>query len=872
MSVGHDISNHLIILKESIRSLQTFSARTSVAFEEFEGVLRALNDLERLARWLIAGGRKGMPGEYVGVDLAVLLSNVVNEARNHTLVRHCAVELTGEKSFETRTDPVMIRQLLLNLILNAAQATDGRGHVRDGVLDGLYADNRVACHVRVDEKRMRTIHPSLIKLTVKPGYQLRNRVYITNAITLQSIKGSVVTVIDGQGTCRCVYIGAAAKLIGFTLTNGAAIGLGSYYESSGGGLCFDYASDAMVSNCVITGNRAEGEGGGVYSALSTVTLQNLLVMGNSAQSSVSRGGGLRASYGSILLIDSVFQQNFSGFDGGGIMLYHTDSTLRNLLLTGNSALRKGGGMTFDGCSPTLENITMVENSSSSGNGGALSVSYASQPTLRNCILWSNTPNQIVFDTDWGGMALTVDHCDVQGGLAGIPTYGLGPVTWLDGNLDTNPLFAAVGDYHLQCISPCINVGTNQDWMIGATDLDGNPRLYAGGRVDMGAYEYQGMSIWSNTTVPGLVDGGPDSAVELGVKFKSDVAGTMKGIRFYKAAANTGVHIGNLWTSNGTRLATATFMSETASGWQQALFATPVTIASNTVYVASYHANNGHYSADLNYFLGKGVDNPPLHVLMNGVFGGNGVYAYGASSMFPNQTYSAANYWVDVVFRASPPPLTSIQVLGTNGAVMVSGEAASAAKGTAFGYVGVGASVTHTLSITNGGNAALTISGLVTNGVNRDQWSASSLPSTIAVGAVSNFTVTFSPSAPGGYSAWLEIANNSTTTPYVVNLSGAAYQFSASGGPYSGGNSITIANGTLGNGSDITNVLVGGVAATIEAQGANWVRITMPAHNMGTVDIVVQSASAGETMLTGAYTYTRRSAADDGFNPGANGVV
>ena len=483
--------------------------------------------------------------------------------------------------------------------------------------------------------------------TVKPGYQLRNRVYITNAITLQSVHGPAVTVIDGQGSCRCVSIGAAAKLIGFTLTNGAAMGTSETWEQGGGGLFFDYASDVMASNCVITGNRAEVQGGGIYSALSTVTLQNLLVVGNSAQ---GWGGGLRTSYGSIRVINSAFQQNYSG-DGGGIMLYHTDSTLRNLLLTGNSALRKGGGMTFDGCSPTLENITMVDNASPSNLGGALNVSYASQPTLRNCILWSNTPNQIVFDTDWGGMALTVDHCDIQGGLAGIPTYGLGPVTWLDGNLDTNPLFAAVGDYHLQCISPCINVGTNQDWMIGATDLDGNPRLYAGGRLDMGAYEYQGMSIWSNTTAPVVADGGPDSAVELGVKFKSDVAGTIKGIRFYKATANTGVHIGNLWTSNGTQLATATFTNETASGWQQVLFATPVTIASNTVYVASYHANNGHYSADLNYFLGKGVDNPPLHALMNGVFGGNGVYAYGASSLFPNQTYNAANYWVDVMFRA-----------------------------------------------------------------------------------------------------------------------------------------------------------------------------------------------------------------------------
>ena len=159
------------------------------------------------------------------------------------------------------------------------------------------------------------------------------------------------------------------------------------------------------------------------------------------------------------------------------------------------------------------------------------------------------------------------------------------------------------------------------------------------------------TIWPTNAAPGVVDGGPDSAVELGVKFKSDVAGTLTGIRFYKATANTNTHIGNLWSSTGTRLATVTFSNETASGWQQALFATPVTIASNTVYVASYHADSGHYSLDFNYFQGKGMDNPPLHALADGVSGGNGVYAYGMSSTFPDQTYNAANYWVDVLFVA-----------------------------------------------------------------------------------------------------------------------------------------------------------------------------------------------------------------------------
>jgi sulfur relay (sulfurtransferase) complex TusBCD TusD component (DsrE family) len=158
-----------------------------------------------------------------------------------------------------------------------------------------------------------------------------------------------------------------------------------------------------------------------------------------------------------------------------------------------------------------------------------------------------------------------------------------------------------------------------------------------------------VTIWPPTAVPATVDAGPDSAVELGVKFRSDIAGSIAGIRFYKATANTGTHLGHLWSSTGTKLATATFSGETASGWQQVSFATPVAIASNTVYVASYHASNGHYSEDDNYFASKGVYNPPLHALTNGVSGANGVYAYGASSAFPNQTWKAANYWVDVVF-------------------------------------------------------------------------------------------------------------------------------------------------------------------------------------------------------------------------------
>ncbi|HUH81327.1 MAG TPA: DUF4082 domain-containing protein, partial [Solirubrobacteraceae bacterium] len=143
-----------------------------------------------------------------------------------------------------------------------------------------------------------------------------------------------------------------------------------------------------------------------------------------------------------------------------------------------------------------------------------------------------------------------------------------------------------------------------------------------------------------------------SSVELGVKFTTEVAGTVTGIRFYKASANTGTHIGSLWTSTGTLLASATFTNETASGWQQVNFSSPVAIAANTTYIAAYLAPKGHYSATIGGFT-SAVVNTPLSALANSV-APDGVYAYSATSVFPTNAFAASNYFVDVDFEPAPP--------------------------------------------------------------------------------------------------------------------------------------------------------------------------------------------------------------------------
>jgi hypothetical protein len=193
---------------------------------------------------------------------------------------------------------------------------------------------------------------------------------------------------------------------------------------------------------------------------------------------------------------------------------------------------------------------------------------------------------------------------------------------------------------------------------GVKDVAGNPLVADSTWSFTTAADGCPCTIWSASTVPTVLEDPDTAAVELGVKFRSNVDGFITGLRFYKGPNNTGTHVGTLWDSGGQQLARATFVGETASGWQQVDFASPVAVVANTVYVASYHTNVGRYSADGNYFAGSGVDNGPLRALQNGESGGNGVYAYSAVPTFPSSTYQSTNYWVDVVFTTTTGPDTT----------------------------------------------------------------------------------------------------------------------------------------------------------------------------------------------------------------------
>ena len=152
--------------------------------------------------------------------------------------------------------------------------------------------------------------------------------------------------------------------------------------------------------------------------------------------------------------------------------------------------------------------------------------------------------------------------------------------------------------------------------------------------------------------PSTVDAGDGMSANLGMAFTTDTNGFITGARFYKASTNTGTHVGSLWSATGTLLAQATFTGETASGWQQVSFSTPVAVTAGTTYIVSYYAPNGHYSVGTS--LTNQLNAPPLYALASAAApNGNGVYSYGARR--PTRPAPSALATTPSIRSSRPPP-------------------------------------------------------------------------------------------------------------------------------------------------------------------------------------------------------------------------
>ena len=324
-----------------------------------------------------------------------------------------------------------------------------------------------------------------------PGGTLPNRVVATHAITIQSMNGPSETVIQGRGpvganAVRGVYLSGGAKLIGFTIENGATLSSGHVELDVKGGAGFCIGG-SLISNCVIRNNSAWTE-----------------------------GGGLRVVHNGNEVCNSTIESNKAFLAGGGVSLGDAAaSVVRNCRIVGNQAGKGAGAFLYH--SGVLESCLIAGNTASNHSGGVYADYGIDGPGgggdayIKNCTIAENSAPQF---SAYGYVisGARVQNSIVQGGWGRVLEYWAGAVSFEysvatplpdgTGNTTNNPLFAdaANGDFRLQIDSPCIDAGMNA-YVTGSTDLDGAPRIF-NDRVDMGAYEWTPVSYVITTTVEG----------------------------------------------------------------------------------------------------------------------------------------------------------------------------------------------------------------------------------------------------------------------------------------------------------------------------------------------------------------------------------
>jgi len=340
------------------------------------------------------------------------------------------------------------------------------------------------------------------------GTSTTNRVVVDKAVTVQSVNGPAVTVIQGQpagsagngsGPVRCAYLTNGAVLDGFTLTNGTA---GSS-EYGGGAYCTPGL--VVLTNCTLAGNSASGGAGVFNGTLNTCSLTgNVGYYGGGAHSAnlnsctLTGNAGAYGGGGYSCLMTNCTLTGNTAREGGGAMI----SSLDNCTLTGNSASYIGGGAyggTLNNCalsgnsapqaggvdSSTLNNCTLVNNSASSSGGGAIS------GALNNCIVYFNTAPS---GSNYVGG--TLNYCCT----APLPSGGVG-------NTNVDPQLASVS--HLSVGSPCRGAGSAA--YASGLDIDGEawaspPSIGCDEYVSGAVTGSLSAAIWafSTNTVPGVV--------------------------------------------------------------------------------------------------------------------------------------------------------------------------------------------------------------------------------------------------------------------------------------------------------------------------------------------------------------------------------
>jgi PKD repeat protein len=421
-------------------------------------------------------------------------------------------------------------------------------------------------------------------------------------------------------------------------------------------------------------------------------------------------------------------------------------------------------------------------------------------TSTNHLGWENLVGITATDRQTGN-ALTRDfHCGVTGTfLADVPNgvynvvVGLGDATtvrdnvgiWAEGQALATNVKTPAGKF-LEARGR-VTV-TDGRLTLRLEDSGGSTGKFALSYLRVTPDDPNAPSHWPADAKPTANPSSTGQPLEVGVRFRPAADGFITGLRFYKAAGSTGsTHTGSLWTGTGTRLATATFTGETASGWQTVQFSSPVAVRADTTYVASYLVSRGQYSADSEYFTISGVTNGSLTVPSTAQ-GGGGVSGPGGT--FPTSTTGNKNYWVDVTYERSPAAPFVAGVTPANNAINV---ATSAVVRVTFSEAMNPATVTAGTVLLQTGSGA-NVPASVT-------YDPTTFTATLTPGAALTAGSSYTVRVKGGAGGVADASGEPMAADFTSSFSTAAGPVTASAGPDKTGNegSTVSFTGTAGGG-------------------------------------------------------------------------
>ena len=154
-------------------------------------------------------------------------------------------------------------------------------------------------------------------------------------------------------------------------------------------------------------------------------------------------------------------------------------------------------------------------------------------------------------------------------------------------------------------------------------------------------------------------------VQFSVTLTAGATAVLAGIRFFSAAgaAILPQNIALYAVTGPVQVANqaASWSGAAGSGWVTALFNTPPALTSGTAYKGCIFQNTAanFYSSTGAYWSSGagsgGITNGPLSAPNNaGGNGGQDTFSQGAVIGYPNTSFNATNYWIDVVVQVTTP--------------------------------------------------------------------------------------------------------------------------------------------------------------------------------------------------------------------------